>query len=339
MTDPTDQACGAHRITRRAFAQAALAAGSASALVPSWSRAQPAYPTRPVRVILPFAAGGQADITSRFVAERLGEKLGQRFVIENQPGPGGIVAARSVLSAAPDGYTLGLATNGTSISVAIYNALPFDPVRDFVTISTLGYFDLVFATNSESPFRTLPDFIKAVREEPGKLNIGTIAIGSTQELGAELFKASAKLEVQIVPYRTTPDVIVGLFRNDVQLMVDFYAPMQAALEQNRIRAVATSGMARTEYLSAVPVVSEAGVPGYEVTAWNGLFAPKGTPAAIISLLNRSVGEVLAVPDIKSRFATLGITAKASTPEELKSRMQGDIGKWAAVIERAGIPKQ
>jgi tripartite-type tricarboxylate transporter receptor subunit TctC len=331
-----------HRITRRAFSKAAIASASASALVPlrsGSSQAQASYPTRPVRVILPFAAGGQADITSRLVAERLTEKLGQRFVIENQPGPGGIVAARSVLSAAPDGYTLGLATNGTSISVAIYNALPFDPVKDFVTISTLGYFDLVFATNSESPFHTLPDFIKTVRDEPGKLNIGTIAIGSTQELGAELFKASAKLAVQIVPYRTTPDVIVGLIRNDVQLMVDFYAPMQSALEQNRIRAVATSGVARTEYLSAVPVVSEAGVPDYEVTAWNGLFAPKGTPTAIIELINRTVRDIMAIPDIKTRFASLGIAAKASTPEELKARMQGDIGKWAAVIERAGIPKQ
>jgi tripartite-type tricarboxylate transporter receptor subunit TctC len=331
-----------YRITRRVFSKAAIAAVSASALVPlrpGSSQAQASYPTRPVRVILPFAAGGQADITSRLVAERLTEKLGQRFVIENQPGPGGIVAARSVLSAAPDGYTLGLATNGTSISVAIYNALPFDPVKDFVTISTLGYFDLVFATNSESPFRTLPDFIKAARDEPGKLNIGTIAIGSTQELGAELFKASAKLAVQIVPYRTTPDVIVGLFRNDVQLMVDFYAPMQSALEQNRIRAVATSGAARTEYLSAVPVVNEAGVPGYEVTAWNGLFAPKGTPTAIVELINRTVRDIMAIPDIKTRFASLGIAAQASTPEELKARMQGDIGKWAAVIERAGIPKQ
>jgi tripartite-type tricarboxylate transporter receptor subunit TctC len=331
-----------HRFTRRTFSRAAIAAASASALGPlgsRLSRAQPRYPTRPVRVILPFAAGGQADITARLVAERLGEKLGQRFVIENQAGPGGIVAARSVLSASADGYTLGLATNGTSISVALYNALPFDPVKDFVTISTLGYFDLVLATNSESPFRTLPDFIKAAREAPGKLNIGTISVGSTQELGAELFKASAKLDVQIVPYRTTPDVIVGLIRNDVQLMIDFYAPMQSALEQNRIRAVATSGLARTEYLSAVPAVSEAGVPGYEVTAWNGLFAPKGTSPAIVDLLNASVRDILAIPDIKTRFASLGIAAKASTPAELKSRMQGDIGKWAAVIERAGIPKQ
>lgn len=325
-------------LTRRAFSRAALAA-MLSASGTATSRAQAGYPTRPVRVILPFAAGGQADITSRLVADRLSEKLGQRFVIENQPGPGGIVAARSVLSAAPDGYTLGLATNGTSISVAIYNTLPFDPVKDFVTISTLGYFDLVLATNSDSPYATLDAFIKAARSQPGKLNIGTIAVGSTQELGGELFKASAKLDVQIVPYRTTPDVIVGLIRNDVQLMVDFYAPMESALEQNRIRAVATSGTARTEYLSAVPVVSEAGVPGYEVTAWNGLFAPKGTPAAIVDQLNRAVGEIMALPDIKARFATLGITAKASTPEELKSRMQGDIGKWAAVIEHAGIPKQ
>jgi tripartite-type tricarboxylate transporter receptor subunit TctC len=327
-----------HRLSRRSFTKAAIAAASVLAPLRS-GLAQPSYPTRPVRVILPFAAGGQADITARLVADRLGEKLGQRFVIENQAGPGGIVAARSVLSAPPDGYTLGLATNGTSISVALYNALPFDPVKDFVTISTVGYFGLVLATNFESPFHTLSDFIKAAREAPGKLNLGAISIGSTQELGAELFKATAKLDVQIVPYRTTPDVIVGLIRNDVQLMVDFYAPMESALEQNRIRAVATSGVARTEYLPAVPPVAEAGVPGYEVTAWNGLFAPKGTSPAIVELLNRAVRDIVAIPDIKMRFASLGIEAKASTPEEFKARMQSDVGKWAAVIERAGIPKQ
>ena len=327
-----------HRLTRRAFSKAALAGASVLASLRSgWT--QPSYPTRPVRVILPFAAGGQADIITRLVAERLGEKLGQRFVIENQAGPGGIVAARSVLSAQPDGYTLGLATNGTSISVALYNTLPFDPVKDFVTISTIGYFNLVLATNSDSPFRTLPDFITAARAAPGKHNIGAISIGSTQELGAELFKASAGLNVQIIPYRTTPDVIVGLIRNDVQLMVDFYAPMESALEQNRIRAVATSGVARTEYLSAVPSVGEAGVPGYEVTAWNGLFAPKGTSPAIVELLNRTVRDIVAIPEIKMRFASLGIEAKGSTPDEFKSRMQSDVGKWAAVIERAGIPKQ
>jgi tripartite-type tricarboxylate transporter receptor subunit TctC len=324
--------------TRRAFTQAALGAAVAP-LAGATAHAQASYPTRPVRVILPFAAGGQADITARLVAERLTEKHGQRFVVENQPGPGGIIAARSVLSAAPDGYTLGLATNGTSISVALYTALPFDPVKDFVTISTIGYFNVLLATNNDSEFRTLGDFIKAAKAAPGKLNIGTIAVGSTQNLAGELFKASAGLDVQIVPYRTTPDVIVGLIRNDIQLMVDFYAPMESALEQNRIRGVGTSGTARTKYLAAVPTVAEAGVPGYEVTAWNGLFAPKGTSPAIVDQLNKSVRDIVGLSDIRDRFAALGIEAKASTPDEFKARMQADVGKWAAVIEHAGIPKQ
>jgi tripartite-type tricarboxylate transporter receptor subunit TctC len=335
-----------YRLTRRAFSRAAFAAAgaaaaSASALLPfgaGLARAQ-SYPSRSIRLIVPFAAGGLADLTARLAAERLGDRLGQRFVIENQAGPGGIAAARTVLSAPPDGYTLGFVTNGTSISVAIYNALPFDPVKDFVTISTLGYFDLLFATNADSPFKTLPDFIKAARQQPGKLNIGTVNVGSTQNLGAELFKASAGLDVQIVPYRTTPDVMVGLFRNDLQLMVDFYGPMESGLQQGKLRAVATSGTMRTEYLPEVPVVSEAGVSGYEVTAWNGLVAPKGTPAAIVDVLNKSVQDIMAMPDLKTKFASFGILAKASTPEQLKSRMQSDIGKWAAVIERAHIPKQ
>jgi tripartite-type tricarboxylate transporter receptor subunit TctC len=331
-----------HRLTRSAFSKAAIAAAAASALAPfaggsAW--AQTSYPARPIRLIVPFAAGGLADLTARLAAERLGDKLGQRFVIENQAGPGGIAAARTVLSAPPDGYTLGFVTNGTSISAAIYNALPFDPVKDFVTISTLGYFDLLFGTNAESQFKTLSDFIKAARAQPGKLNIGTVSVGSTQNLGAELFRATAGLDVQIVPYRTTPDVVVGLFRNDIQLMVDFYGPMESGLQQNKIRAVATSGTARTEYLPEVPIVSEAGAPGYEVTAWNGLIAPKGTPTAIVDLLNGAVRDIVDMPDLKTRFASLGILAKASTPEELRSRMQGDIGKWAAVIARAGIPKQ
>src|SRR3954452_2553129 len=232
-----------NRITRRQFSKNAIVAASAFAL-PQVAQAQN-YPTRPIRFILPFAAGGVADITARLAAEKIGEKLGQRIVIENQPGPGGIAAARTVLSAPPDGYTLGLVSNGTAISVAIYNALPFDPVKDFATISSLGTFDLVFATNADSQFRTLQDFIKTAREQPGKLNVGTIAVGSTQHLGAELFKSTAGLDFQIIPYRGTPEVIIALLRNDVQLMDDFYAAMKGNLVDNKIRALATSGTART----------------------------------------------------------------------------------------------
>jgi tripartite-type tricarboxylate transporter receptor subunit TctC len=327
-----------HRVTRRQFS-AGLAATAAAGGLPTLARAQQNYPSRPVRFILPFAAAGVADITSRLAAEKLGDKLGQRFVVENQPGPGGIAAARAVLSQAPDGHTLGLVTNGTSISAAIYKALPFDPVKEFATISTIGAFDLVFASNVDSEFKTMQDFMKAAREQPGKLNVGTINVGGTQNLAAELLKSSAGLNVQIIPYRGTPDVIVALLRNDVQLLVDFYAPMKPTLEDKKMRAVATTGPQRSPFFTDVPTVAEAGVAGYEVTSWNGLFAPAGTPPEIISLLNKTIREIVATPEVKQRYADLGIEAKASTPEELKARLAGDINKWAAVIERAGIPKQ
>src|SRR5262245_5768153 len=328
-----------NRITRRQFSTRFAASAAAIGMVPRFARAQQNYPNRPVRFVVPFAAAGLADITSRLAAEKLGDKLGHRFVVENQPGPGGIAAARAVLSQAPDGYTIGLVTNGTSISAAIYKALPFDPVKEFATISTIGAFDVVFATNMESELKTLEDFIKAARAQPGTLNVGTINVGSTQNLAAELFKASAGLNVQIVPYRGTPDVIVALIRNDVQLMVDFYAAMKSTLLDKKIRAVATTGKERSPFLTDVPTVTEAGVPGYEVVSWNGVFAPVGTPADIINLLNKTIREIVATPEITQRYAEFGIEAKASTPEELKARLVADIGKWAAVIERAGIPKQ
>ena len=236
------------RITRRQFSNGLAASAAAAGLVPGLARAQ-SYPIRPVRFVLPFAAAGVADITSRLAAEKLGEKLGQRFVVENQPGPGGIAAARAVLSQAPDGYTIGLVTNGTSIRVALYKALPFDPVKDFACISTIGAFDLVVATNAESELNTLQDFIKGAREQPGKLNVGTITVGGTQNLAAELLKSSAGLNFQIIPYRGTPDVIVALLRNDVQLMIDFYAPMKSTLLDKKIRAVATSGPRRSPFFT------------------------------------------------------------------------------------------
>src|SRR5882757_7390307 len=271
-----------NRITRRQFSSRLAASAAAAGMYPALASAQQTYPSRPVRFVLPFGAAGVADITSRIAAEKLGDKLGQRFVVENQPGPGGIAAARAVLSQAPDGHTIGLVTNGTSISAAIYKALPFDPVKDFATISTIGAFDLFFATNADSEFKTLPDFIKAAREQPGKLNVGTINVGGTQNLAAELLKSSAGVSFQIIPYRGTPDVIVALLRNDVQMLVEFYAPIKSTLLDNKIRAVAASGTKRSPFLADVPTAAEAGVPGYEVTSWNGLFAPPGTPPEIIA---------------------------------------------------------
>jgi tripartite-type tricarboxylate transporter receptor subunit TctC len=327
----------ARSLTRRSFAKGVVAAAAA---LPAWrsARAQQTYPSRPVRFILPFGAAGVADITARLAAEKLGDKLGQRFVVENQPGPGGIAAARSVLSQPADGYTMGLVTNGTAISAAIYKSLPFDPVKEFASISTIGAFDLVFGTNADGEFKTLADFIKAARAQPGKLNVGTIAVGSTQNLGAELFRSLGGLEFQLVPYRGTPDVIVALLRNDIQLMIDFYGPMKPTLLEKKIRPVGTSGPQRAPFFTDVPTVAQAGVAGYEVTSWNGTFVPVGTSVEIINILNKAIHEIVAIPEVKQRYAELGIEARASTPEQLKARLEGDIKKWSALIERAGIAK-
>jgi tripartite-type tricarboxylate transporter receptor subunit TctC len=318
---------------------AGLALVASFALATAEEASAQKYPDHPVRVVVPFAAGGVADITVRVVSERLGDKLGQRFVIENQAGAGGIAAARTVKSASPDGYTLALLSNGTAVSVPLFKSLPFDPLKDFAPISSLGYFDFFFFANAGSPYKTLGDFVKTAREKPGKLNVATINIGSTQNLSAELFKTTAGIDFAIVPFRTTPEALIGLLRNDVDLVIDSYASLKAALSDNKVTALASTGAKRTEYLPEVPTAQEAGVAGYETTSWNALYVPTGTPPAVIETLNRGLQEVLTSADVKARLLELGIEAKPSTPAEINARMQADIQKWGQVIERAGIAKQ
>ncbi|HEX2554900.1 MAG TPA: tripartite tricarboxylate transporter substrate-binding protein [Microvirga sp.] len=303
------------------------------------ARAQGTYPARPVRIIVPFGAGGVADITIRIVAEKLGERLGQRFVVENMPGAGGVTAARAAATSAPDGYTLTMLTNGTAISVPLFANLPFDPLSDFVPISTLGTFDFVFAVNAQSEFNTLPDLVRRAKEKPGSLNVATVAVGSSQHLSSVLFRGEAGVDLVHVPFRSTPDALVSLIRNDANLLIDSYAALKSGLEGRQIRAVATSGPRRSAALPEVPTVQESGIAGFDVTSWNALFAPKGTPPAIVDGLNGALKEILAAPDVKARLLDLGIEARAETPAELTGRLRADIGKWRAVIEKAGIPKQ
>ena len=207
--------------------------------------AQAKWPEKPVKIILPFGAGGVADVSARILADKLSQKFGERVVIENMPGPGGINAARAVTTSPPDGYTMGLVTNGTAISVAAFKKLPFDPTTQFEMVSTIGLFDLVLVVNSDSEFKTLGDFLKAARAAPGKLNIGTIAVGSTQNLGAELFKSMAGLNIQIVPYKNSPDIVVALLRNDVQMQVDFPPAVQGQVNDGKLRVLATSSPSQT----------------------------------------------------------------------------------------------
>jgi tripartite-type tricarboxylate transporter receptor subunit TctC len=297
------------------------------------------YPNRPVRLILPFGAGGVADVTARIVTEKLGEKLGQRFIIENMPGAGGITAARAVLSSSPDGYTLALLSNGTAISVSLFKSLKFDPLTDFIPVSSMGYFDFIFVTQAGSPYRTLADLIKAAKEKPAALNVGTINVGSTQNLSAQLFKSTAGVDVTIVPFRSSPDVLIALLRGDIQMAIENYSAVQSHISDKAVTAVSSSGPVRTSFLPDVPTVKEAGGGDFEARSWNAIFAPKGTPPEVIKTLNAALREVLDAPDLKKRALELGIEAKGSTPEEIHQRLKDDIEKWAKVIERAGIEKQ
>lgn len=301
--------------------------------------AQATYPTRPVRIVIPFGPGGIADITVRVVAEKLSEKLGQQFVIDNQPGAGGITAARAALQGGADGYTLALFSNGTAISVPLFKKLPFDPVKDFEPVSTLGYFDFLFLTNATSKYKSVQELVAFAKANAGALNVGTVNVGSTQNLSAELFKSMAGIDFTIVPYKNTPDLIIATTRNDVDLMIDSYASAKAMLGDKKIRALATSGNHRSEVLPDLVSVDESGVKGFDVTSWNAIFAPAGTSKEVIETLNKAIREVMALPDVKKRLLELGIEAKASSPQELGDRLKSDIAKWAAVIDKAGIEKQ
>lgn len=301
--------------------------------------AQAAYPEKPIRLVLPFGAGGVADVTARILADKLGEKLGQRVVVENMPGPGGIAAARAVISAPADGYTMLYVTNGTAISVASFNNLPFDPVKDLTMVSTVGTFDLVLVVNPESKYKTLEDFLKDARANPGKLNVGSIAVGSTQNLGAELFKSVTGLNVAIVPYKNSPDIVVALLRNDVQMMIDFPPAVQGQVNDGKLKILATSATAKSPLMPNIPPAADVGAKGYEVLSWNGVGMPKGTPKAIVDAMNKAIGEVVAMPEVKEAYAKVGVVAKSSTPDELFQRLTSDIKKWDDVIKKAGIPKK
>ena len=212
-----------------------------------------------MKIVLPFGAGGVADVTARILADKLSQKFGERVVIENMPGPGGINAALTVVKAPADGYTMGFVTNGTAISVAAFKKLPFDPVTQFDMISGLGRFNLMFAVDANSKYKTLGDFIKDAKANPGKLNIGTIAVGGTQNLGAELFKSEADVNAVIVPFKRSPDVVVGLLRNDVQMLVEFPAAISGQVSAGKLRVLASSGTQREASMPNVPTVEEAGV--------------------------------------------------------------------------------
>ena len=297
------------------------------------------YPTKPIHVIVGFGPGGVADLTCRVVAQKLSAQLGQQVLIENRPSAGGIVAADAVAKAAPDGYTLLLLSNGNAVSASLFKSLPYDTIADFSPVSTLGFFDIAMITKGDSKWTSVKDVLAYAKANPGKLNIGTINIGSTQHLSAELFVNMTGIDAMIVPYKGSPDVLVALRGNDVQVAFDMLAPIISQYKSGVVRVIAVTSDRRFSGLPDIPTIAESGVPGYQASSWNAISAPAKTPRAIINRLNKEINTALAAPEVKSKLLELGVTAHGGTPEELKNLLTSDIKKWRGVIEKAKIEKQ
>jgi tripartite-type tricarboxylate transporter receptor subunit TctC len=297
------------------------------------------YPARPVKIVVPFAAGGVADITARVLAQKMSETLGQQAIVENRPSAGGILASESVAKAEPDGYTLLFITNGNAVSASLFKSLPYDTVNDFAPVSTVGFFDLAMVVNSDSKIGSVAELLAFAKSNPNKLNIGTINIGSTQNLAAELFKSMSGIDAQVVPFKATPAVITALRGGDVQVAFEILAPVLPQIKAGALKPLAVASLRRSASLPDVPTLNESGIPGYQASSWNGVAAPGKTPKAVIERLNREIHAALAAPEVKQRLLNLGVDARAGTPEALKELLVAEIAKWRAVIERAKIEKQ
>lgn len=297
------------------------------------------YPRKPVRIFVPYAPGGVGDMTMRLLVDKLGDQTHQTFVIENRPGAGGIIAMRAALEAPADGYALAEMGNAQAVAATLFQHLPYDVMKDFTQISVAASFEMLLAVPAGSPYKSLQEVVEAARVKPGKLNLGAINPGSTQNLSAHLFQQVTGVDFTIIPYRTTPELVTALMRGDVDVGFDYYAGFASEIGVGTLRIIATSGEQRDPLLKDVPTARESGFPNYVVTSWNGIAAPAGVPAEIINKLSAEISRALAAPDLQEKALRLGMVAQATTPEQTRDRMARDIAKWRNVIDKAGIPKQ
>jgi len=315
-----------------------LLALSAAMALPHVAVAQ-VFPSKAIRLVVPFGAGGVADLTARIVAQKLTESLGQPVIVDNRPGAGGVVAGDLVAKADPDGYTMLLISNGTAVTAGLFKSLPFDTLRDFAPVSTLAYFDIAIIAQADSKFKTLSDLLAHARANPGKLNLGSINIGSTQNLAAELFKSSAGVDLQIVPFKGSPAVITALRGGQIDAAVEMLAPVLPQIKVDALRALAVTGGKRASVLPDVPTAMESGVPNFDASSWNGLAVPAKTPKNVIARLNKDIAAALNSPDVKKRLADQNIAAQASTPEQASALLASEIKRWGKVIVQAKVPLQ
>ena len=312
-----------------------LALALAAALFATPSLAQD-YPTRPVRVIVPFGAGGPADVAARLLGNILQENFGQPFVVENRTGAGGVIGTLEVAKAPPDGYTLLMMSNTQTANESLVPTRKYELMRDLAPIAPINSSDLVIVVHPQVAAQTLQEFIALAKSQPGKLNYASSGQGTPYHMAGELFKTMAGIDVVHVPYRNSGEARSGVIGGQVQMMIDAVPAMAPNVAGNQVRALATTGKTRSSVMAGVPTVIEAGLPGYEATIWLGLMAPTGTPKPIIDKLNAAVNAAVKRPDIVKLWTEQGAVAMSMTPEEFDKYLRGDIVKWAEVVKKFAV---
>ncbi len=313
---------------------AAIFAVTSAALASTAGWAQD-YPTRPVKIIVPFAVGGPADVYARFLGARLQEAMGQPFVIENRPGAGAVVGTDAVAKSAPDGYTLLLMSNTHTVNETLLPNKPYALLRDFVPVAPINYSDLMLVVNPAVPANSLPELIALAKAQPGKLNYASSGPGTPYHMAGELFKSMAGLDIVHVPYKESSGARTGVMGGQVEMMFDAVTTMNEQVKGGKVRALATSGKTRSSVTPNVPTLSEAGVPGYEAVIWLGLVAPKGTPPAVVNRLNAEITKIVGRPEVRAEWAKQGATGMAMPPDEFARYVADDIAKWEKVVKVSG----
>jgi tripartite-type tricarboxylate transporter receptor subunit TctC len=293
------------------------------------------YPTRAVKIVVPFAAGGPADVYARFLAQRLQESMGQPFVVEDRPGGGSVVGTDAVAKSAPDGYTLLLMSNTHTVNESLMPNKPFMLMRDFVAVAPINYSDLVLVVNPAVSAKTLQELIALAKAEPGKLNYASSGPGTPYHMAGELFKASAGLDIVHVPYKESSGARTGVLGGQVEMMFDAVTVMNEHVKAGKVRALATSGKTRSAVMPDVPTLNEAGVPGYDAVIWLGLIAPMGTPASIVNRLNAAVTKIVSAPDVQADWAKQGAVPMTMTPDAFQKYLADDIVKWERIVKLSG----
>jgi tripartite-type tricarboxylate transporter receptor subunit TctC len=322
------------RIGRRAVAVllAACAAG--------FSLQAPAqdFPNRPIRMLLPYGAGGIGDLTARVIAQKMGDSMGQAIVIDNRPGAGGIQAFQAALQAPADGYTLVMGGNGTAISQSMFKKLPYDILKDFTQVSAMARFSLVLLVKPDSGIRSVADLVAQAKAHPGKLNFGTTSVGSTQHLSAELFKSVAGVDAQVVPFKVSAELYTALRSGNIDVAFEFVPPVLSSIKSGAVRALAIAADKRHPSLSDVPTTAEGGLKGYEVTSWNAVSVKTGAPKAIVDRLNKEFVAAINSPEVSQKLREMNSEPYALTPEQTRQLMTSEIARWKAVIVRADIER-